>query len=373
MQNKDIELEKLLSNYKYVGVSVLHTTKEGIDYYQNFGYQDLESNIPLTDNTIFRIASISKVIVALGAMKLVEEGSLDIHEDVSKYLGFPLRNINHKDVPITLEMIMTQTSSINDGEDETLGYDGVNGPTFYVDLNQILNNTNYEYYTPKTYLKQAPGTTFNYSNFGCGILACIIESVTGELFTDYIKRVLLDPLSIDGGYRVDQVEKVDDIASLYIPSADGFNLCRNKELFFQKLFPKYPIGNNFRGPAGGLFISSKDLSKIMIMLMNKGIYQDFRYLNEDTVKLMEEVHWHGVASDKSYKAKGLQLHLLDGFSKEILKGHFGNAYGLRSFMLYNENNGYIFLCNGADYQEEVENFVKLETELLHYLVDKFEN
>jgi CubicO group peptidase (beta-lactamase class C family) len=374
-QHKDQQLEALLNKYPHVGVTIIHTTKDEIDYLQVFGKKDLNSCEPLTNNSIFRIASISKVIVALGIMKLVEDGKLDIYEDVSKYLGFPLRNIYYPDDKITLEMIMTQTSSLNDGNDDPhLGYDGVNGPTMEVDLNRLLNDETYEYYTKKTYLNKKPGTYWNYSNFGCGILACIIEKVTGKYFTDYIKEVLLDPLGIDGGYRIEQVKKMNDVVSLYDYSFkdNKFILLRNKDLFLEKMFPKYPLGNNFRGPAGGLFISGTDLSKIMLMLMNKGKYQSFRYLKEETVALMEQIHWQGIASDEAYKAKGLQLLLLDGFSKETLKGHFGFAYGLRSFMLYNTNHGYIFLCNGADYKEYEHGIVKMERDILEYLVNKFE-
>ena len=121
-------------------------------------YQDIEDDIDTTPDTIYRIASISKIIVALGAMKLVEQGKLDINEDVSKYLGFTLRNPNHPDKKITLKHIMTQSSSITDGfDDPHRGYDAVNGPSVHVPLKEILTNPEYEYYNPKSFLDAAPG------------------------------------------------------------------------------------------------------------------------------------------------------------------------------------------------------------------------
>ncbi len=372
METKDLKLEALIKKYQISGMSIIHTNKCEIDYFISLGYESLENKKLTTDKTIYRIASVSKIIVALGIMKLIEQGYLDINEDVSKYLGYKLQNPNHPEKVITLKMIMTQTSSLCDGSHDTLGYDGVNGPKMAVSLERLLTDPTYEYYYEKTFTKEVPGSTWLYSNLGCGVLACIIEKVTGKLFTDYIKEILLNPLGIDGGFRVDQVKDVDSIASLYEFENQKLELIRNKEIFFEVLFPKYTLGDNFRGPAGGLFIGAKDLSKIMLMMMNKGTYQNIHLFDSSTIELMEQVHWKGYSYDPSYRAKGLQLNLLDGFSKETLKGHFGCAYGLRSFMLYNTNNGYIFLCNGADYHGFGDQMVKMEEELLHYLVAKFE-
>lgn len=372
MITKDLKLEKLLSKYEISGVSILHTNLDNIDYMINLGYEDIENKKLTSPNTIYRIASVSKIIVALGVMKLVEIGALDINADISNYLGYQVRNPYYPNEIITLKMLMTQTSSISDGNHETLGYDGVNGKQMNVSLQRLLSDPTYEYYYENTFTKEIPGSTWLYSNFGCGILACIIEKMTDKLFIDYIKEILLDPLAIDGGFSIKQIKKIDNIASLYNYQNGKLNLCRNQEMFFNLNYPKYELGNNFRGPAGGLFISATDLSKIMLMMMNKGTYQNKQIFEASTIELMEQVHWKGISYDPSYRAKGLQLNLLDGFSKETLKGHFGCAYGLRSFMLYNQHHGYIFLCNGADYHGDGDHMVKMEEELLNYLITKFE-
>lgn len=373
METKDLELEKILNKYRYAGISIIHTTKDRIDYMVNYGKKDLELEDAISSDTIYRIASVSKVIVAIGVMTLVEKGILDIYQDISKYLGYEVRNPKHPDKKITLEQIMTQTSSITDGfDDPDYGYDAVNVTSIDVPLKELLTNPNYKYYNPRTYLDAAPGEEWRYSNFGCGILACIIESVTGKYFTDYIKEVLLDPLEIDGGFRIEQVVKKENVASLYCYENEEFRLSRNLKQFERIMFPKYELGNNFRGPAGGLFISPKDLSKIMLMLMNKGTYNGKQILKEETVKDMESVHWSGYSYDPEYKAKGLQLNLMSNYSKQTLKGHFGNAYGLRSYMLYNNDNGYIFMCSGGNYVLDQDHMVPLQKEVLFYLINKFE-
>lgn len=374
MKTMDLELKKILDKYEYAGISVVHTTKDEINLLMSLGKQDIEEDIDVSENTIYRIASVSKVVVALAAMKLVEEGKMNIYEDVSKYLGFNLRNPNHPDKIITLEQIMTQTSSISDGfDDPNKGYDAVNGPSMHVPLEEILTNPNYEYYNPRTFLNEAPGERWLYSNFGCGILACIVERVSGKLFTDYIKEILLDPLEIDGGFRAGQVVKQDCIASLYLYDDNGRKKLRTKDQFIKYMFPIYPVGDNFRGPAGGLFISVKDLSKIMMMMMNKGEYKGLRLFKEETILEMEKIHYDGFIPDRQYKGKGLQLCHLPFYTKEPLLGHFGYAYGLRSFMFYNRDNGYIFMCSGSNYEMLKDiNISSMLNDVFKYLTSKYE-
>ena len=129
----------------------------------------------------------------------------------------------------------------------------------------------------------------------------------------------------------------------------------------------YELGNNFRGPAGGLFISPIDLAKFMQMLMNYGVYDNKRYLTKETVSLMKEVHWQTKHPIGIYKKKGLQLLILDVDNRRLY-GHTGNAYGLRSFMLFDDNYGYIFMCNGAKYVMALEDFTSLQEECLKELL-----
>lgn len=357
-------IKKIYEKCEAIGGNVVIANKNRILEQVTYGYLAPEKNILTKTNTIYRIASISKVVVASCIMMLYDEGLIDIKEDISKYLGFSLRNPYFPEEKITLEMVMTQTSSICDGEDPILGYDGVNGPHFFVSLERLLTDPSYEYYTPKTFLNSRPGTTFCYSNFGCGILACVVEKLTGTYFTDFVRERLLLPMGLDASFRVDDIKNLDNIASLYDEKDGKLVLCRDKDLFLKYVFPRYELGNNFRGPAGGLFISPTDLTIFMQMLMNNGIIYGKRYLKEETVKLMKEIHWETKDKpDGLYYKKGLQLLILDRNHKRLY-GHTGSAYGLRSFMLFNDKIGYIFMCNGAKYIYEKEGITSIQDECL---------
>ena len=341
-----------MNKYKYSGVNTLLFTKDEILESASLGYSSLENKTPLALDNIFRIASISKVIVGLGIMKLVEEGKIDVEEDISTYLGYKVRNPHYPDSVIKVKYVMTQTSSISDGADDVKGYDGVNGPSMHVPLQDLLTNPDYEYYTPKTYINKEPGTYFEYSNFGCGILACIMEKVTGKYFTDYIREILLLPLGLDASFRADEIINKDKITSLYYFEYDPPKLSRDSKMFVERVFPRYPLGDNFRGPAGGLFISALDLMKIAQMMMNKGTYQDIQIFKKETIELMEKESWRGMTDDLTYKAKGLQLNLLEldfwPYKGDMgLKGHFGSAYGVMTFMFYTREFGMIFFCSGT--------------------------
>lgn len=366
------EYNEFINQFEMVGSNVLFLRKDGYIETVSTGYASLENNILSHPNSIYRIASISKVIVAVGLLKLYEKGLVDLDEDVSKYLGFKVRNPKYEEQKITLRMILTQTSSIiDDGICDNgiyKGYDGSNCTDDFIKLEELLTKGSNHFY--KGYSDHAPGSEFIYSNLGCGILACVCEKITNKYFPDYIIECLLNPLDIKSGFRLENISYPENLVGHYLYENNQFKLYRDYESFKKVQCLKYPLGENYRGVAGGLYISSIDLSKIMSMLMNKGIYNNIRILEEKTVKEMETVWWEGLPSDPTYRKKGLQMIILDQFTNLPLKGHFGNAYGLRSFMLYNDNGGIIFLCNGANFINDVEHMTILQEKVIKFLVEK---
>lgn len=366
------EYKDFVSQFEMVGSNVVYLSKDGYLEQVNSGNSYLEGMKPLNDNSIYRIASISKVIVAIGLLKLYDKGLIDLDEDISKYLGFEVRNPKFPNDKITLRMVLTQTSSIiDDGElvdGVWKGYDGSNCTDDYIELKELLTPGSNRFY--KGYSDYKPGTNFIYSNLGCGILACVCEKITGEYFPEYIKKELLHPLGIYSGFRLEDLKYPENLVGHYYYIDGKFKLNRDYDSFKRFQCLKYPLGDNFRGVAGGLYISAYDLSKIMFMLMNKGQYNNIRILKESTVNEMEKVQWEGTPTDPTYKKKGLQMIIMDEFTKNPLKGHFGNAYGLRSFMLYNENGGIIFLCNGANFITDEEHMTILQEKVIKFLVEK---
>ena len=187
-----------INQFNTVGTNCLYLSKDGYLETISTGYSDLESKSPSIKNSIYRIASISKIIVAIGLLKLYEKKIVDLDEDISNYLGFKVRNPKYPDTLITLRQVLSQTSSIiDDGglEDGVYkGYDGSNCTDDFIKLEDLLTPGSNRFY--KGYSDYKPGTNFIYSNLGCGILACVCEKMTGKYFPEYIKEVLLHPLDI---------------------------------------------------------------------------------------------------------------------------------------------------------------------------------
>jgi len=105
---------RFIERYNMVGANLVLIDKNRNIECIPSGYQSIENNVITKTSAIYRIASISKVIVAICIMQLYDEGLVDLDEDISKYLGFDVRNPGFPNDKITLRMIMTQTSSITD-------------------------------------------------------------------------------------------------------------------------------------------------------------------------------------------------------------------------------------------------------------------
>ena len=362
--NKDINLKQIFldasKEANAIGTNFVVANKEGILESYSYGLADIESNAQSNEDTIYRIASISKTVGAIGLMQLVEKGIIDLDEDISTYLGYPVRNPNYPDDVITVRMITLQTSSIQDGYDDEnpaydniiKGYNGVNGRSIAVSLKDLLTNPECEYYTPYTFGNYKPGSRWCYSNFGCGIMACIIEKASGETYVEYMENHVFKPLGIDASFKAARITNQDRIATMYSLRQSGLKNW-SKEWFTSGGYKFYPLGENFRGPAGGLFISMKSLSKIMRVFLNYGTVDGVKILNRETVEQMYQMQWCGCPLD-TYRAKGIQMKIQFENGLIPVRGHTGSAYGVRSFMFFNikEDIGACFITNGINGPDE---------------------
>jgi len=359
MENLNEFFQYVNEKYGTMGGASIIVKNNKIDQELVYGLGSKEKNTKVDLNTVFRIASVSKLVVATATMTLVEKGILDLDEDISKYLGFEVRNPKFPDKVINLKMIFTQTSSITDGYEAGVDstYDsGYNQIIFehenIVPLYDFLN-PNGKRWVPETFSNYEPGTHWEYANLGCGIQACIIEKMTGIKFTEYVRQTVLLPLGLDASYDIRDI-KNPDIATLYSNHGGKLEITRTKEQFLELYIRDRGLGNNYVGPAGGLFISISDLCKIMMVYMNDGTSPEgVQILKKETMDRMLELVWVG-SDHGDYTAKGCQFKCMDTFTTMEkgpvrLYGHFGDAYGLKSFMLFNphQKTGFVYIINGG--------------------------
>ena len=344
-------INHIMDSSNAVGFSVAVVKHHKIIYTHSFGLKDIEKNIPLTDNSIFRIASISKSFTATSIMQLVEAGKLSLDDDFSKLVGFQVRNPKYPNTVITLRMIMSHTSSVNDSQ----GY-------FSLDVIDPSKNKDFA----KCYTDYEPGKGYAYCNLNFNMTGAVIEKITGQRFDLYVKQHILDPLGLYGGYCVDSLDK-SRFATLYefnkdsnkfIAATAAYNP-RSEEIKNHILGVTTPIFS----PTGGMKISATDLAKYMIMHSQKGKYKSVRIISENSAiqmqtKLSDE-EGYGLALETTEK-------LIPG---EVMCGHTGSAYGLYSAMFFNAQKefGIVVICNGdgSTYDSGFNNVIKTAVNKLY--------
>lgn len=317
------------------------------------GLADTASGRALTADDPARVASISKLVTAIGVLRLVEAGQLDLDADVSALLGFPLRNPAFPDAPITLRMLLSHTSSLTDAA----GYWNV---PLGEDIRLITGK-------PQAWDTQhAPGTFFRYTNLNFPLVAQLMERATGERFDRLMRRLVLFPLGIDAGFNWSGSSEAALARAVVLyddkgqPQKDDLRGQRPACLVIAATdggcdLSRWQPGENgaLFSPQGGLRISARGLARIGRMLLNNGTLDGTRVLSPASVALLATPVWrfdgtNGVIGEEDepnrggfFCAYGLatqQLAQGNGTScRDDLFGdgrgrigHSGNAYGLLS-------------------------------------------
>lgn len=346
----ETEIQGIMKELKAVGLSVAVVKKGKLIYTGAFGLKDSASNTPLANTDIFRIASISKSFSATAIMQLVEDGKLSLEDDFSDLIGFKVRNPKYPETVITLKMLMSHTSSINDSQ----GY-------FSLDTIDPEKNPNWT----KCYNNYEPGKGYQYCNLNYNLIGTVIEKYSGERFDNYIAGHILKPLGLYGGYCIDSLDSKRFVTLYeYDDKNKNFNAA-NAYVSQHNALKTYINGYStpMFSPTGGMKISATDLAKYMIMHMNRGKANGIRIISKKSAELMQTK----VSDQENY---GLALLTTDKLiSGKTLTGHTGNAYGLLSAMFFDpkEKFGIVVITNGCipKYTEGFSDLIRLSINSLY--------
>lgn len=339
---RDAELAAIATDLSSLSVLAIKDGK--VDFQRVYGHRRLPDQLA-DAQTLYRIASVSKMVTALGVMRLVEEGKLTLDADVSQYLGFALRNPHFPQQAITLRMLMSHTSSLRD-----------EGGYFWPAGVKLKDKT----FTWAS--NAAPGQYFSYCNLGWGLVGTMMEKVTGERFDQLMQRLILAPMGVRGGYYPPAFSPVEvaTLATLYRKRPVDSEVWASKGPWVAQVDDRiapsvqdYEIGSNATpfSPTGGLRISAADLGKIMLMMINRGQHQGKPVLQPASLDLMFARQWtsNGVAGTGA-NGEGKQLgwglgneHFADGL------GHRGDAYGMWSVFKVDlaRRSGVVVLVGGT--------------------------
>ena len=331
-ENKaEAAIEQIMKENPVMGLSVAVVKDNKFIYTHSFGLKDAETNTPLTNDNIFRIASISKSFSATAIMQLAEAKKVNLDQDVSELVGFKIRNPKFPETVITLRLMLSHLSSINDNQ----GY-------FSLDSINPAKSANWH----KCYNSYEPGKGYEYCNLNFNMIGTIIEKVSGERFDAYIQKHILEPLQLYGGYYVNGLDK-SKFANIYEyqPDAAKFVLSPNAYAPRTAEVAGYEMGYStpIFSPTGGMKISAKDLATYMMMHANYGKYNGVRIISKKSSKRMQTA-----VSDLEPYGFALETPatIIDGIS---MVGHTGSAYGLFSAMFFNPSKkfGIVVISNGC--------------------------
>jgi CubicO group peptidase (beta-lactamase class C family) len=328
------------------------------------GLADRVRGRALTIDDPVRIASITKLVVALGVIRMVEGRRLDLDRDVSDYLGWQLRNPAYPDRPVTLRLLLSHRSSLRDGIDYAI--------PFGTPLREALAD-------PGAYdAAHPPGAFFRYSNLNFPVIASVMERVSGERFDTLMERLVLDPLELDACFNWTTCSDAAIQRAVVLTAPDGRVLrddLGGRRPDCPVLAPSgcdltgYALGSNgaLFSPQGGLRISVRDLVIIGRLLLNSGFHDGREFIRDENLQAMLGPIWrfdgtNGDTESGFYCAYGLAVQSLpvaqEGCNDDlfgggrIMLGHAGDAYGVRSGLWIDPRNGfgiaYISIANGDD-------------------------
>lgn len=389
MPELDQQLQAIVSdrNKPLASLSALAIRGGKIAYQQSFGYRVIDTtgggrDMPADNNTLYRVASVSKLVAAIGVLRLVDQHKLDLDADIGNYLGYTVRNPHFPDMAITTRMLLSHTSSLRDEG-------GYSFPA-EVSLRSVLqpSGQNYgqglQWAIPSADSDRAPGKYFEYCNFNWGVLGSIVEAVSGQRFDRYMQQNVLVPLKIKGGYNPEELTQADivKLAVLYRKqdSSEIWNSAgpwvvqtddyQGKLPAKRRDLENYIPGSNATpfSPQGGLRISTAGLARVMLMLMNGGELDGVRILRAETVDAMLSEQWRYDAARKNgdnyqglFQAWGLGTQRFSDvsaahFGDRVVAdgglrgyGHLGFAYGLNSGFVFDpvSRNGMIYIIGGV--------------------------
>ncbi len=325
------------------------------------GIADRANSRALAIDDPVRVASVSKLVVALGVMRLVEAGKLDLDRDVSSYLGWPLRHPGFPDVAVTLRMLLSHTSALRDDADYAIPL----GDT----VRARLGN-------PRAWdAEHKPGAWFRYTNLNFPVIASVMEAATGERFDRLMKRLVFVPLNIDACYNWTMCSDAKIARKVVLYDIGG----PVRSDGFATLRPDCPVrlpaegarcdlsgyvpGSNgaLFSPQGGLRISARDLARVGQVFLRAG----GRFLKPHSLSEITRPQWvfdggNGETEDGFYCAYGLAVQTLatpnlpdchdDPFGDGARRiGHAGEAYGLRSGLWIDtkRQSGVAFFATGV--------------------------
>ncbi len=380
-EDVDQALAQVMERYKAAGVTVATVELGQLSQAGAWGWA-VKNEREMTPDTKIRIASISKVVIAMCAVAMAEDGIIDLDAPISTYWGQGATNPYSKGQP-TARTFMTHTSSIKN-LDTTRGLSKLRG---------ILQSKS-------SWRSMEPGNGgyWSYSNFGMCILGTTLELAWDGLLDDYLQQRLLEPIGAKASFCGGKMD-ASEVATLYSGNSIGRSAAEHAS---QRVPSK--IGDSASYFPGGYTTSAVDMAKLVAVLANDGVYKEpvefciavedaetgaqvkvaeslpgkyteTRLLTEESVSEMETPQFTVALEGYAPFEQCLILRRQeDVMGQEVLYYHTGSAYGVFSLMTYNPvtKNGVVVITTGASRNMNERGMYALCYDLMEILYTKME-
>ncbi len=287
-------MDQMIAKNEIAGAVTMVVGKKEVLHLETTGLADVATKRPMTPDTLFWIASMTKPITGAAVLMLQDEGKLKVSDPVAKYLpGFAdLKTPSGKPANLTITQILTHTSGLG----EASGPAAQQAKTL-ADLVPIWLAAPMQY---------EPGEKWKYTQSGINAAGRIVEVVSGMTFDEFLQKRLFDPLGMKSTTFYPTAEQRSRLATGY---------AKNKETgALEAAPPRADYGRRERPPQGngGLYSTAPDYARFAQMLLNNGTLDGKRYLSETAMKFL------------TTPATG---ELPTGFLQSDIYGNRGTNYG----------------------------------------------
>ena len=313
-------IEEILSDTNTPGAGLALVNRDRVEWAGGVGVAEIEDGRAVTSDTLFRIGSISKILVALSVLKLQEQGQLSIQRSV-KSLAPELGVVNPwtDTHPLKLAHLLEHTG----GLDDIHLYEYAHNQADPIPLEEGLA------LNPRRTCRWPPGKHFSYSNAGIAMAAFIVAKVSGRSFESYVEDEWFKTLEMcTATYYPDK-----NLATGYI---DG------------QVAPYWHISLR---PAGAVNASPREMANLLLLLLNEGRFGKVQLLSPESLQRMETSSTSLAALNGVRTGYGLCLDttLFQGF---LVRGHSGGIHGFLSRLEYlpQSGKGFVLFINSASPQ-----------------------
>ena len=271
--DKDLDhaVSEEMRRHKIPSLAACIVRDDVIVWQRAYGYADLEAKKPATVDTVYLVASLSKLLAGVAAMQLQEQGVLKIDEDINDYLPFRVRHPGYPEARITVRMLLTHRSGLawptgDDYPEFYKIYPGDNAPPLGSWLRDTLIPGGSRY-DPRIWKNWAPGERQQYSNTGAALVGYVLERASGVDYRDYCRKSIFEPLGMGNtSFRLRDI----DPAKIAQP-------------YDEDLTPAGHFGVPFY-PSTTLRTSVPEFARFLLAIMNGGQFRGSRILRKDSVE-----------------------------------------------------------------------------------------